>query len=62
MKSSYVFDTGPLQLYFVDDKSAAEPFREVSKGSAAGYTGEPNLLELYYKTCGKLGRDAALVR
>ncbi len=62
MKSSYVFDTGPLYLYFADDKNVAEPFREVSKRIAQGYTCEPNLVELYYKTCEKLGRETALIR
>lgn len=62
MKSSYVFDTGPLYLFFADDKSITEPFRNVNRGIAEGYTCEPNLLELYYKTCEKLGRDTALIR
>lgn len=62
MKSSYVFDTGPLYLYFAGDKRATELFREVSRGTATGHTTEPNLVELYYKTCEKLGRDTALLR
>ncbi len=62
MKSRYVFDTGPLYLYFADDRRVVEPFREVNRGGAEGYTCEPNLAELYYKTCEKLGRDTALVR
>lgn len=58
----YVFDTGPLYLYFADDKRVVEPLTEVSKDLATGYTCEPNLAELYYKTCEKLGRDQALIR
>lgn len=36
--------------------------RDVLKGIASGYTCEPNLAELYYKTYQKLGRDTALIR
>ena len=62
MKNSYVFDTGPLYLHFADDRRVKEIFEEVSKGAAAGCTAEPNLAELYYKTCETLGRDTALLR
>jgi predicted nucleic acid-binding protein len=62
LKNSYVFDTGPLYLHFADDKRVKELFREVGAGAVAGYTAEPNLAELYYKTCETLGRDAALLR
>jgi len=34
----------------------------MGKGIADGYTCEPNLAELYYKTCEKLGRETALLR
>jgi predicted nucleic acid-binding protein len=61
-KNNYVFDTGPLYLYFTDDKKVNEPFREVIRGSASGSTTELNLAELYYKTCEKIGREAALLR
>ena len=62
MKNSYVFDTGPLYLSFAGDKRVTKPLREVTKGIADGYTCEPNLAELYYKTCEKMGRETALLR
>jgi predicted nucleic acid-binding protein len=62
MKNSYVFDTGPLYLYFAGEKRATDIFEEVSRGSETGHTVELNLAEFYYKTCEKLGRDTALLR
>jgi predicted nucleic acid-binding protein len=62
LKSSYVFDTGPLHLSFAGDRRVTEPLREVGKGIADGYTCESNLAELYYKTCERLGRETALLR
>ncbi len=35
---------------------------ETGHGKAEGSTCEPNLAELYYKTCEKLGREAARIR
>ena len=62
LKSSYVFNAGPLRLFFADDERVAELFREVSKGIVAGYTCERNPVGLRCKTSENLGGDAALVR
>ncbi|MBC7113819.1 MAG: PIN domain-containing protein [Candidatus Methanomethyliales bacterium] len=62
MKSRFVFDTGPIFLYFAGDKHVKEMFDEVAAGRAEGYTCETNIAELYYKTCEKLGREVAEVR
>jgi len=62
LKNSYVFDTGPLYLSFLGDRRVTEPLQEMGKRIADGYTCEPNLAELYYKTCEKLGRETALLR
>jgi predicted nucleic acid-binding protein len=35
---------------------------EVRNGKVEGSTCEPNLAELYYKTCEKLGRETARIR
>jgi len=37
-------------------------FEDVFRGEAEGYTCEANVAELYYKTCEKLGREAAEIR
>jgi predicted nucleic acid-binding protein len=62
LKNNYVFDTGPLYLSFAGDRRVTEPLREVRKGLAVGCTCEPNLAELFYKTCEKMGRETAMVR
>ena len=58
----YTFDTGPLFLYFGEDLRAKKLLDEVESGRAEGSTCEPNLAELYYKTCEKMGRETAQVR
>ncbi|MGI0081363.1 MAG: PIN domain-containing protein [Nitrososphaerales archaeon] len=64
MKNSrnWVFDTGILYLYFGGDRRAIELLRGIGKGTPNGFTCEPNVAELYYKTCEKLGRDTAMIR
>ncbi|MCQ5362922.1 MAG: type II toxin-antitoxin system VapC family toxin [Candidatus Verstraetearchaeota archaeon] len=62
MKSRLIFDTGPIFLYFAEDKQVKEMFDEVIAGRAEGYTCETNIAEFYYKTCEKLGREVAEVR
>jgi len=63
LKSSrYTFDTGPLFLYFGEDLRAKKLLDEVENGRAEGSTCEPNLAELYYKTCEKMGRETARIR
>ncbi len=58
----YTLDTGPLLLYFGEDLRVKKLLDEIRHGRAAGSTCEPNLAELYYKTCEKLGREAAQIR
>lgn len=58
----YIFDTGPLLLYFGEDVHVKKLFDAVKQGKAVGSTCELNLAELYYKTCEKLGREAARIR
>ncbi len=58
----YTFDTGPLLLYFGEDLRVKKLLDEVRQGKAVGSTCEPNLAELYYKTCEKLGRETAQMR
>jgi len=62
MKSRLIFDTGPIFLYFAEDKQVKEMFDGVVAGRAEGYTCETNIAEFYYKTCEKLGREVAEVR
>jgi hypothetical protein len=54
-KSRLIFDTGPIFLYFAEDKQVKEMFDEVKIGRAEGYTCEVNIAEFYYKTCEKFG-------
>ncbi|MBO3842085.1 MAG: PIN domain-containing protein [Candidatus Brockarchaeota archaeon] len=61
-KDKLIFDTGPLLLYFAEDNRVKGFFDEVIVDKAEGYTCEVNIAELYYKTCEKLGREAAEVR
>ena len=58
----YTFDTGPLFLYFGEDLRAKKLLDEVESWRAEGSTCEPNLAELYYKTCEKMGRETARIR
>ena len=60
--SRYTFDTGPLFLYFGENLQAKKLLEEVQSGRAEGSTCEPNLAELYYKTCEKMGRETARIR
>lgn len=62
MKDRYVFDTGPLLLFFAGDERVKSIFEEVLRGTAEGYTCEINVAELYYKVCQELGRGAAEIR
>lgn len=58
----YALDTGPLFLYFGEDFRVKKLLDEIKLGRAVGSTSEPNLAELYYKTCEKLGRETARIR
>jgi len=54
-----VFDAGILTLHFAGDRRVTDFFSRVDSGQIAGLVSEVNLAEYYYKTCQKLGRDAA---
>jgi predicted nucleic acid-binding protein len=58
----YTFDTGPLLLYFGEDLRVKKLLDDVRHSKATASTCEPNLAELYYKTCEKLGRETARIR
>ena len=58
----YTFDTGPFFLYFGENLRAKKLFDDIQNGTAEGSTCEPNLAELYYKTCEKMGRETARIR
>jgi predicted nucleic acid-binding protein len=58
----YIFDTGPLLLYFGEDARVKKLLDAAKLGKAVGSTCELNLAELYYKTCEKLGRETARIR
>jgi len=58
----YALDTGFFQLYFSGDERALKIYMEVKSGRARGFTLETNLVELYYKTCQKLGEETAILR
>jgi len=49
-------------LYFGEDLRVKKLLDETRHGKAAGSTCEPNLAELYCKTCEKLGRETARIR
>lgn len=57
-----VLDTGPLFLYFAEDRRAKELIDAIQRGKTSGRTCETNLAEFYYKTCEKLGREVAELR
>jgi len=62
MRKAVVFDAGVLTLHFVDDPRVEEYFRGVDEDRFSGYISSVNLAEFYYKTCQKLGRQAADTR
>ncbi len=52
-------DTGALMLHFTDDKQIRETMSKIESGALESHTCEPNIAELYYKTCETLGSDVA---
>lgn len=52
-------DAGVLALHFAEDSRLREYFTRIDQGKARGLVTEVNLSECYYKTCQKLGRQAA---
>jgi len=59
MRQVLVVDAGVLALHFAQDRRLAEHFNRIDDGRAQGLVTEVNLSECYYKTCQKLGRQAA---
>jgi predicted nucleic acid-binding protein len=49
-------------LHFTDDKQVRETMTKIENGTLESHTCEPNIAELYYKTCENLGSDVAEVR
>jgi predicted nucleic acid-binding protein len=59
LKQTLVMDAGVLALHFAEDSRLREYFARIDQGKARGLVTEVNLSECYYKTCQKLGRQAA---
>lgn len=63
--SKIVFDTGPLFLYHAGGKLGEKVrpyFNDVLAGRSIGLISEVTLAEYFYKTCQKLGKEAAETR
>lgn len=58
----FVFDTGVLSLLYADRERVQGIVVPIDRGRAEGLVSSVNLSEFFYKTCQKVGRDAALVR
>ena len=59
MSQTLVVDAGVLALHFAQESRLREYFSRIDEGKARGLVTEVNLSECYYKTCQKLGRQAA---
>jgi len=57
-----VLDAGALSLFFAGDPRVVPYFNRIDQGQATGLITEVNLTEYYYKTCQKIGRQAADTR
>ncbi len=62
MNSTLVIDAGALSLFFAGDPRLIPYFKKIDQGQATGLITEINLTEYYYKTCQKLGKQAADTR
>lgn len=62
MKTTLVLDAGALSLFFAGDPRVVPYFNRIDQGQATGLITEINLTEYYYKTCQKIGRQAADTR
>ncbi len=55
----FVFDTGVLALLYADRYRLEPVVRPIDDGRTEGLVSSVNLAEFYYKTCQKIGREAA---
>ena len=55
----YLWDTGALCLYFADHFEAKALMKEIESDQATGYVPKLVLVEFYYKTMEKLGKQIA---
>jgi predicted nucleic acid-binding protein len=62
LNSTLVIDAGALSLFFAGDPRVVPYFNRMDRGQATGLITEINLTEYYYKTCQKLGKQAADTR
>ena len=60
--TSFIFDTGALSLFFVEDPRLFTFVEKIHSGNAAGFLSSVTLSEYFYKTCQTLGRDVASLR
>jgi predicted nucleic acid-binding protein len=59
MTQAIVVDAGVLALHFAKDSRVRDHFNRIDESRVRGLVTEVNLSECYYKTCQKLGRQAA---
>lgn len=57
-----VWDTGPLSLFFAGHSEAAQGMEQIKDGKTIGYIPQLVLIELFYKTWQKFGKQTAQVR
>ncbi|MGP8070591.1 MAG: PIN domain-containing protein [Candidatus Bathyarchaeia archaeon] len=62
MKTTLVLDVGALSLFFAGDPRIVPYFNRIDQDQATGLITEINLAEYYYKTCQKIGKQAADTR
>lgn len=55
-------DTGAMMLHFADDRHIRDTMTRIQSGTLESHTCEPNMAELYYKTCETFGREVAELR
>lgn len=56
---SYLWDTGALFLYFADHLEAKTLMEKIERDQAKGYIPQLVLVEFFYKTVEKLGKQVA---
>jgi len=59
LKQTLVLDAGALSLFFAGDPRLIPYFNRIDQEQATGLITEINLTEYYYKTCQKIGKQAA---